>query len=69
MYDEVVTAMPGNVSPQHISQLRKGRIKNPGWKIIQGLCIFFDVSPEYFFPALQGKSHKPLPPAPDDLAD
>lgn len=62
---DIATAMSGTVSPrtvthQYLSLLLKGKAL-PGYEVIEGLCLVFDVSPEYFFPRLQGRSHRPLP--------
>lgn len=62
---DIATAMSGSVSPravthQYLSLLLKGKAL-PGYEVIEGLCLVFDVSPEYFFPRLQGRPHKPLP--------
>lgn len=61
----VATAMSGTVSQravthQYLSLLLKGKAL-PGYEIIEGLCLVFDVSPEYFFPRLQGRPYRPLP--------
>jgi transcriptional regulator with XRE-family HTH domain len=63
---DIATAMSGTVSPhavthQYLSLLLKGKAL-PGYEVIEGLCLVFDVSPEYFFPRLHGRQHKPLPP-------
>lgn len=62
---DIATAMSGTVSPrtvthQYLSLLLKGKAL-PGYEVIEGLCLVFDVSPEYFFPRLQGRSLRPLP--------
>lgn len=68
---DIAMAMSGTISPrkvshQHLSLLLKGEVENPGYDVIEGLCLVFDVSPEYFFPRLQGRRHKPLPPREPD---
>lgn len=57
---------PVQISHQYLSMLVKGEYRNPTLEVIEGLCLFFDVPPEYFFPRLQGRSHEPLPSAPPD---
>lgn len=60
----VATAMSGSVTHQYLSLLLKGKAL-PGYEVIEGLCLVFDVSPEYFFPRLQGRAHQPLPSSED----
>jgi transcriptional regulator with XRE-family HTH domain len=55
------TASQRTVTHQYLSLLLKGK-GLPGYEVIEGLCLVFDVSPEYFFPRLQGRAHRPLPP-------
>ena len=62
---DIATAMSDTVSPrtithQYLSLLLKGKAL-PGYEVIEGLCLVFDVAPEYFFPRLQGRAHGPLP--------
>ncbi|HEY0735019.1 MAG TPA: helix-turn-helix transcriptional regulator [Herpetosiphonaceae bacterium] len=62
---DVAAAMSGTVSQrtvthQYLSLLLKGKAL-PGYEVIEGLCLVFDVSPEYFFPRLQDRPHRPLP--------
>lgn len=67
---DIATAMSGTASPhtvthQYLSLLLKGKAL-PGYEVIEALCLVFDVSPEYFFPRLHGRRHKPLPPLDHD---
>lgn len=57
---------PVQISHQYLSMLLRGEQRNPTLEVIEGLCLFFDVPPAYFFPRLQQRPHQPLPPpAPD----
>lgn len=67
---DVATAMSGAANPvqishQYLSMLLRGEQRNPTLEVIEGLCLFFDVSPEYFFPRLQRRMLESLPPASD----
>ncbi|MBV9791731.1 MAG: helix-turn-helix transcriptional regulator [Chloroflexi bacterium] len=62
---DVAAAMSSTVNQrtithQYLSLLLKGKAL-PGYEVIEGLCLVFDVAPEYFFPRLQGRLHRPLP--------
>ena len=68
---DIATAMSGEIEPdtvshQYLSRLRNGIDDNPSLRMLEALCIVFDVSPEYFFPRLQGRPHAPLPPRDPD---
>lgn len=64
---EVAAATGGDVGYQAIYRLRAGLSDNPTWTTILALCVFFEVSPTYFFPQLAGRAFAPLPPL--DQAD
>jgi len=55
-YQEVSEALNGELNPTYISKLRKGKIANPGRTTLLQLCIFFQVSPTYFFPELNQRN-------------
>lgn len=50
---EVVQTLGGGIDPSHLSKLRTGKIVNPGRDILLALCLFFHVSPSYFFPEVE----------------
>lgn len=50
---EVVQALGGVIDPSHLSKLRTGKIINPGREILLALCLFFHISPSYFFPEVK----------------
>ena len=59
---EVGTTLRGTNGPSHLSQIRLGVIKNPTRETLLALCLFFKISPLYFFPELDGKEFRPVPP-------
>jgi transcriptional regulator with XRE-family HTH domain len=46
---EVVESSKGVLTRVYLWKLRKGRARNPGFKVIQVLAQCFDVDPSYFF--------------------
>jgi transcriptional regulator with XRE-family HTH domain len=58
--------IPVQISHQYLSMLLRGEQGNPTLEIIEGLCLFFDVPPAYFFPRLEGHRHEPLAPKSPD---
>lgn len=56
---EVAVKTDGVIQPGHLTGLRSGRIKNPKRSTLLALCDFFDVSPLYFFPELDGRDLSP----------
>ena len=63
-YREVSLAMPGRISHTTLYSLRTGQNMNPTRETLLGLCVFFRVSPTYFFPELDGATVEPLPSDP-----
>ena len=61
---EVGTTLRGKNGPSHLSQIRSGGIKNPTRETLLALCLFFNISPLYFFPELEGKEFRSVPPLP-----
>jgi transcriptional regulator with XRE-family HTH domain len=51
---EVCQALGGAIEPSHLGKLRNGTIQNPKRDTMIALCRFFQVSPTYFFPELDG---------------
>ena len=51
---EVCLALGGVIEPSHLGKLRNGTIQNPKRDTLIALCRFFQVSPTYFFPELDG---------------
>ena len=51
-YMEVAHALGGAVDSTYIGKLRAGKVPNPGRNVLKLLCVFFRVSPLYFFPEL-----------------
>jgi transcriptional regulator with XRE-family HTH domain len=60
-YREVAAATEGEVSYQAIYRIRTGTNDNPTYNTLMALCLFFQVSPSYFFPQLAEKQFPPLP--------
>lgn len=50
----------------HIAKLRRGEVANPTRELLLGLCIFFEVSPTYFFPELGNRPLTPPEAIPQD---
>lgn len=64
---DIATAISGEIEPhsvshQYLSRLLNGVDQNPTLRVVEALCLVFDVPPDYFFPRLQGRTHKFLPP-------
>src|SRR5205085_11944420 len=47
-------ALDRMIEPSHLGKLRNGTIQNPKRDTLSALCRFFQVSPTYFFPELDG---------------
>lgn len=52
-YQEVATALGGELDPTMLGRLRRGQVPNPSRNTLKLLCVFFQVSPTYFFPELK----------------
>lgn len=64
---DIATAMSGEIEPysvshQYLSRLLNGVDQNPTIRVVEALCLVFEVPPEYFFPRLHGRTYKNLPP-------
>src|SRR5436853_6556069 len=51
---EACQALDRMIEPSHLGKLRNGTIQNPKRDTLIALCRFFQVSPTYFFPELDG---------------
>jgi transcriptional regulator with XRE-family HTH domain len=52
-YQEVAAALDGELDPTMLGRLRRGQVPNPSRNTLKLLCLFFQVSPTYFFPELK----------------
>lgn len=59
--NEVVAVIRESAAKSTINKLRNDPNANPTRQTLIGLAIFFDVPIAYFFPELEGRTHKPLP--------
>lgn len=60
-YREVALGTPGAISHITIYNLRIGKIIDPTRETLLGLCYFFQVPADYFFPDLELRDFPPLP--------
>lgn len=59
--DRYGAALGLQLDPSSIARIRDGTTRDPGRKTILALCLFFQVSPEVFFPEIAAQR-----PAPTD---
>jgi transcriptional regulator with XRE-family HTH domain len=64
-YQEVSTALGGEIDISTISKIRSGVISNPGRKALLLLCQFFQIPASYFFPELEMFAPRDTTPTPE----
>lgn len=65
-YQEVSSALDGEIDISTISKIRSGVIGNPGRKALLLLCQFFQVPASYFFPELEEIAPRDMTPTPEE---